>query len=123
MAPRHKGWGQMFTREAAMYDDSNRNKKEFTGVVSFAVNVHFSYRKLVFCGQSVRHPPSLTQPSHYTDFQVEQRGGREGECEEDEVERKKEGKKDIDRGQISIDNACNFQSHFLLCCSWKERSK
>jgi hypothetical protein len=67
---------------------------------------------------------TLTQPSHCTDFQVEQREEREkGRAQEDEMERRKERKKDIDRRQISIDNACNFQSHFLLYCSWKEMSK
>lgn len=50
MTPHHKDWGQMFTREAVMYDDSNLNKNEFIGIVSFAVNFHFFHAQLMLCG-------------------------------------------------------------------------
>lgn len=40
----------MFTREAVMHDDSNLNKNEFTGIVSFAVNFHFSRAQLMLRG-------------------------------------------------------------------------
>lgn len=40
----------MFTGRAVMYDDSNLNKNEFTGVVSFAVNFHFSCAQLMLGG-------------------------------------------------------------------------
>lgn len=33
-----------------MYDDSNLNKNEFTGIVSFAVNFHFSCAQLMLRG-------------------------------------------------------------------------
>lgn len=46
----------MFTREAVMYDDSNLNKNEFTGVVSFAVNSHFFHEQLMLRG----HLPLLS---------------------------------------------------------------
>lgn len=40
----------MFTGRAVMYDDSNLNKNEFTGVVSFAVNFHFTRAQLMLGG-------------------------------------------------------------------------
>lgn len=46
----------MFTREAVMYDDSNLNKNEFTGIVSFAVNFHFFCAQLMLRG----HLPLLS---------------------------------------------------------------
>lgn len=46
----------MFTREAVMYDDSNLNKNEFTGIVSFAVNFHFFHAQLMLRG----HLPLLS---------------------------------------------------------------
>lgn len=56
MTPHHKERGQMFTRGAVMYDDSNLNKNEFTGIVSFAVNSHFLREQLMLCG----HLPLLS---------------------------------------------------------------
>lgn len=56
MTPHHKDRGQMFTREAVMYDDSNLNKNEFTGIVSFAVNFHFFHAQLMLRG----HLPLLS---------------------------------------------------------------
>lgn len=56
MTPHHKDRGQMFTREAVMYDDSNLNKNEFTGIVSFAVNFHFFLAQLMLRG----HLPLLS---------------------------------------------------------------
>lgn len=56
MTPHHKDQGQMFTREAVMYDDSNLNKNEFTGIVSFAVNFHFFHAQLMLRG----HLPLLS---------------------------------------------------------------
>lgn len=56
MTPHHKDQGQMFTREAVMYDDSNLNKNEFTGIVSFAVNSHFFHEQLMLRG----HLPLLS---------------------------------------------------------------
>lgn len=50
MTPHHKDRGQMFTRRAVMYDDSNLNKNEFTGIVSFAVNFHFLRTQLMLRG-------------------------------------------------------------------------
>lgn len=50
MTPHHKDRGQMFTSEAVMYDDSNLNKNEFTGIVSFAVNFHFLHAQLMLRG-------------------------------------------------------------------------
>ena len=63
MAPRHKGRGQMYTRKAVMYDDSNLTKNVFNGVVSFAVNLHFFRRELVLCW-TVRLPPHSAVSLH-----------------------------------------------------------
>lgn len=37
-----------------MYDDSNLNKNEFTGIVSFAVNFHFFHAQLMLRGHLSR---------------------------------------------------------------------
>lgn len=66
MTPHHKDRGQMFTREAVMYDDSNLNKNEFTGLVSFAVNFHFLRAQLMLRG----HLAFALELSHYPAFQV-----------------------------------------------------
>lgn len=63
----------MFTSEAVMYDDSNLNKNEFTGIVSFAVNFHFFHAQLMlrghlFCSLAVSLPCLSS-------------GGRKGETE------------------------------------------
>lgn len=81
----------MFTREAVMYDDSNLNKNEFTGIVSFAVNFHFFHAQLMLCG----HLPLLSSCLITLPFKWWEKG-RDGEkkrwgesvCER---EREKEG--------------------------------
>lgn len=86
MTPHHKERGQMFTREAVMYDDSNLNKNEFTAIVSFAVNFHFSRAQLMLRG----HLPLALWLSHYPAFQVlgekgetrRQGNGEKGVCSE-----------------------------------------
>lgn len=82
MTPHHKDRGQMFTREAIMYDDSNLNKNEFTGIVSFAVNFHFFRAQLMLRG----HLPLLSSCLITLPFKWwekgrdgEKRDGRKGE--------------------------------------------
>ena len=79
MTPHHKDQGQMFTREAVMYDDSNLNKNEFTGIVSFAVNFHFSHAQLMLRG----HLPLLSSCLITLPFKWRERG-RAAEGEETE---------------------------------------
>lgn len=77
MTPHHDHRGQMFTWEAIMYDDSNLNKNEFTGIVSFAVNFHFFCAQLMLCGHlSLLSGCLITLPFKWWEK------GRDGESKE-----------------------------------------
>lgn len=76
MTPHHKGRGQMFTREAVIYDDSNLNKNEFTGTVSFAVNFHFFRAQLMLCGHLALLSGCLITPPFKWWKKRERRGER-----------------------------------------------
>lgn len=95
MTPHHKDRGQMFTREAVMYDDSNLNKNEFTGIVSFAVNFHFFHAQLMLRG----HLPLLSSCLITLPFKWWEKG-RDGEKRDGEGvrvcvrQREREGEKE-----------------------------
>lgn len=67
----------MFTGQAVMYDDSNLNKNEFTGVVSFAVNFHFSGAQLMLGGHLALLSGCLITPPFK--WWEKKRGETEGE--------------------------------------------
>ena len=101
----------MFTREAVMYDDSNLNKNEFTGLISFAVNVHFSLHIAGALTLLLSRPVSLLWLSSGGEgreiwnwgWMEKERGGKR--------ERKGETGREIEIKPVT------FQSHFIFYCS------
>lgn len=68
----------MFTGRDVMYDDSNLNKNEFTGVVSFAVNFHFSRAQLMLSGHLALLSGCLITPP-FKWWEEKKRGGTKRE--------------------------------------------
>lgn len=134
MTPHHKGRGQMFTREAVIYDDSNLNKNEFTAVVSFAVNFHFFPRAT----DARRTPSPRSRSCLITPLFKWREKGRDGEKRDGEKgwecdgkqkeggvgrgrgmgerERMKRRKDGEGNKEVGTDRACYFQSRLRLYC-------